>query len=61
MLTTGKIRYTKVGKRLKIPYMNLVKFLEGPSVDNKTGNEDFSSTEGVSKRIDELIAAYRST
>ena len=61
LVMAGKINFIRVGKRMKIPYMNLVKFLEGPSADNNIGNADHSSTDGVSKRIDELIAAYRST
>lgn len=55
MLITGKIRYIKVGKRLKIPYMNLVKLIEEKSVQR----DNDSSTESVSRRIDELITEYR--
>jgi hypothetical protein len=38
--------------------MNLVKFLEGQSVNNNANNVNSLSTEEISKRIDELIAEY---
>ncbi len=54
----GKIKYIRVGKSIRIPYMNLVKFLEGQSDISSPNNVNSLSTEEISKRIDELIAEY---
>ena len=58
MVITGKIKYVRIGKRVKIPYMNLVEFLEGYPDAQQPFNDNVISIEEVSKRIDELIAEY---
>ena len=59
MIATGKLKYIRIGKRKKIPYMNLVKFIEDQSGVQHPYNDNVLSTEEISKRIDELIAEYR--
>lgn len=59
MIVTGKLKYIRIGKRKKIPYINLVKFIEEQSGVQNPYNDNMLSTEEVSKRIDELIAEYR--
>lgn len=58
MILTGKLKYVRIGKRKKIPYMNLVKFIEDQSGVQKPYNDNVLSTEEISRRIDELIAEY---
>ena len=59
LVMAGKINFIRVGKRMKIPYMNLVKFLEGYPDAQQPFNNNVISIEEVSKRINELIAEYR--
>lgn len=59
MIAVGKLKYVRIGKRKKIPYMNLVKFIEDQSSLQKPYNDNVLSTEEISRRIDELIAEYR--
>jgi hypothetical protein len=59
MVISGKIKYIRIGKRIKIPYINLVKFLEGYPDAQQSFNNNVICIDEVSKRIDELIAEYR--
>jgi len=61
MVMTGKIKFFTVGKRIKIPYMNLVKFIEEQTVKHNHCDTNFISIEEISQKIDELIAGYSKT
>jgi hypothetical protein len=58
MIVFGKIAHIKINKRIKIPHINLMKFIEEQSIRNKGQGERFLSTEEISLRIDNLIAEY---
>ena len=58
LVMSGKIGFMKIGKSIKIPYMNLVEFVEEQSFKRNPSDMNFGSTEEISQRIDELIARY---
>jgi len=58
MVTSGKIKFIKIGKRIKIPYVNLIKFIDEQSERYEPNLVNISSEEEISKKIDELITKY---
>jgi hypothetical protein len=52
---SGKIMFIKIGKRTKIPYMNLVKFIEEQADICKHGSVNIVGEKEISKKIDEIF------
>jgi len=50
LIMSGKIKFIKIGKGIKIPYMNLVKFIEEQADTCNHGSVNIVSEEEISKR-----------
>ncbi len=58
IIKSGKIKFIKIGRRIKIPYVNLIKFIDEQS---ERYNHDFiniSTEEEISKKIDKILKKY---
>jgi len=61
MIRQGKIKFIRIGQRIKIPYINLIRFIDDEAVANKPNVINIPSIEETSRKIDELFARYTST
>ena len=57
LIATGNLTTVKIGKRTKIPVMNLYQFLNSKTVDHQQDN-GIISLEETERKINELIKEY---
>ena len=58
MVMLGKIKHFRIGKRIKIPYRNLLKFIDEQAEIHIPNVFNIPTVEETSKKTDELFARY---
>ena len=58
LIKSEKIKFIKIGRRIKIPYLNLIKFIDEQSERYNSDFINISTEEEISKKIDEIISKY---
>jgi excisionase family DNA binding protein len=60
LIKSGKIKFIRQGKRIKIPYQNLEEYITKYSivVSNNTVNDGIIPVEEIQNQIDSLISEY---
>lgn len=58
LIITGKIRHIKIDKRIKIPYMSLLEFINTQNIANSVSDNGIISSEETQNKINALIKEY---
>ena len=58
LIKTGKIGYVKIDQRTKIPYKNLLDFINTKNVATHASDNGIISPEEIQNQIDSLISEY---
>ena len=58
MIKSGKIKFIKIGNRAKIPYINMIRFIDEQSESYNPDFINIPTEEEISKQIDEIIMKY---
>lgn len=58
LIKSGKIKFIKIGNRIKIPYVYLIRFIDEQSERYNPDFINIPTEEEISKKIDEIIMKY---